>query len=268
MKLKTSQSYAIEGASQLEGSFDLKLLGTEYISIIDKTHQAAIEHNQISSATNSFFSVYGLGHKFFYHAQQFRSSKVFRYEVGLGYLENHDGTFVLKRSQPLFFSEYNQEISQVPGNPRPLYCGPDEFLIVTTYLPRTYIEILTDPNCLISSVAPHTPSLTYVSENSLVGRFGDFIESYPIDQLLSIPLVSQTVVDTITNYTKQLILKSSKLTCKNINTDYVALKPLSSKPPEKDGILFFNKEHNTICYYADNCWRELTWQRCLDETSS
>ena len=268
MKLKTSQTYAVEGASQLEQSTDLKLLGSEYISRVDRNHNIAVQNGQISSIKNSFFSVYGLDSKFFYHAQQYRSSSILRYEVGLGYLENHDGTFILKRSQPLFFSEYNQEISQVPGNPRPLYCGPDEYLVVTTYLPRTYLEILTDSNCLISSIAPHTPALTYVGENSLVGRFGDFIESYPIDQLLSIPLVSQTVVDTITSYTKQLILKSSKLTCKNVNTEYVALKPLGSKPPEKDGILFFNKEHNTICYYADNCWRELTWQRCLDETSS
>jgi len=268
MKLKTSPTYAIEGASQLEGSFDLKLLGSEYISQIDKVHEAAVAHNTISSSKNSFFSVYGLDCKFFYHAQQFRSSKVFRYEVGLGYLENHDGSFVLKRSQPLFFSEYDQEISQVTGNPRPLYCAPDELLVVTTYLPRTYIEILTDDNCIITSVAPHTPSIVHVNDNSLVGRFGDNIDSYKVEDILNMPVVSQRVLETITHHTKQLILKSSKLTAKNLHTDYVALKPLDKRPPENDGTVFFDKKNNTLCYYADNCWRELTWKRCLDEASS
>lgn len=267
MKLKTSQTYAIEGAIQLDGSFDLKLLGSEYISQIDKSHEVAIQNNTISSSKNSFFSVYGLDCKFFYNAQQFRSSKVFRYEVGLGYLENHDGSFVLKRSQPLFFSEYDQEISQVSGNPRPLVCGPNEFLIVTTYLPRTYLEILTDANCIITSVAPHTPSIVHIDDNSLIGRFGEHIDSHSIEQIFDMPVVSSAVLNTITNHTKQLLLKSSKLTAKNLSTDYVALKPLSSRPPEKDGILFFDKEHNTLCYYADNCWRELTWKRCLDETT-
>lgn len=268
MQLKTSKSYAIEGAIQNQGSSDFHLLGTEYVARIEKDYEYAVKNGTLSSSQNSFLSVYGLGCKFFYLAQQFKRNKVFKYEVGIGYLEQQDSSFVLKRGQPLYFSENDEVPNPVTGPPRPFLCHEDEFLVVTTHIPRTYLELLTDDNCIITSVAPHVPSIAYVSDNSVVGRFGDNIEAVPVDKIKDIPVFSQALIDSLTAHTKQLLLKSSKVSVKNIHTNYVALKPLDSKPPENDGIVYFDKKHNTLCYYAEGCWRELTWKRCLDETST
>lgn len=268
MKLKTSKFYAIEGAIQLEGSSDLNLLGSEYVNRIDKDYDYAVKNGTISSEKNSFFSVYGLDCKFFYLAQQFKYNKVFKYEVGIGYLEQHDGKFVLKRSQPLYFSENDGVPNPVTGAPRPFLCQHDEYVAVTTYIPRSYLELLTDDNCIITSVAPHVPSITYISPNSLVGRFSDNIESVPVSKIKDIPIFNQSIIDTLTSHTKQLLLKSSKLSVKNINIDYINFKPLDSKPAEKDGILYYNKNNKTLCFYADNEWRIITWQKDNNEASS
>ena len=268
MHLKTSPQYAIEGAQQLQGSYDLELNGCECVARVDVSYKVSVENGTICSSKNSFLSVYGLDCKFFYLAQQLKSGTVFKYEVGLGYLEKVDDKIILKRGQPLYFSE-NENIATPSNNvPRPFYCHHDEYVIVTTYVPRTYLELLTDDNCIITSLAPHVPSLTYVKENSIVGRFGPTIESIPVEQLYQQPAFINSVVDSISKHTKNLILKSSKLTAKAISADYILLKETSTRPPEKEGTLFFNKDSKTLCYYADNCWRELVWQRCLDENPS
>lgn len=268
MKLKTSKAYAIEGAIQLEGSTDFNLIGSEYVARIEKDYEFAVKNGTISSEQNSFFSVYGLDCKFFYIAQQFKNNKVFKYEVGIGYLQQVDDKFVLKRSQPLYFSEYDGVANPVIGAPRPFLCQHDEYLVVTTYIPRSYLELLTDDNCIITSVAPHVPSITYISEDSLVGRFGENIQAVPVNNIKDIPSFSQAIVDSLTQYTKQLTFKSSKITSKSISTDYLSFKPTNSKPPAKDGTLYFNKDNNTFSYYADNEWRLLTWQKDPNETAT
>lgn len=263
MKLKTSQKFAIEGAIQLEGSSDLKLLGSENVGRLGK------EYSYYKSIDNSFLSVYGLDCKFFYIAQLYRSNKLYRYEVGIGYIQQSEGNFFLKRPQPLYFAEGTSDRpSRVVGPPCPFLCPPEDVVVVATYVPQSYSEILSDDNCIITSVAPHIPSIVYVDKNSIVGRTGDNIEAISINKLHELQPFNESVINSISNHTKQLLLKSSKLISKNITTDYVYLKPLNDKPPEKDGILFFNKQSGTICYYSENCWRELTWKRCLDENPS
>lgn len=254
MKLKTSPVFAIEGATQESNSSDLKLLGSEYVANLGSDWSISVKNGEFKSENHSFFVVYGLDCKFFYIAKIYDPKKVRSYEVGLGYLYEKDGNFFLNRFRPLYFSEGEELPSPVYFKPRPLITSSPELLIVSTYVPQSYIEVLTDDNSIITSVAPHVPSSVVVNKDSLVGRLGDNIESINIKDLCKNPVFSQTVVDSLKDYTKQLLLKSSKITAKQINVDYLSLNLTNSKPPEKDGHIYFDKESGTIRYYYDNNW--------------
>lgn len=255
MKLKTSKTYAIEGAEQLHNSYDLKLLGSEYVSTLGKDWEASVKLGEFTSQNNSFLSVYGLDCKFFYIAQVYLNNSIEMFEVGLGYLYIEDNTTYLKRFKPLYFNEKGCDFpSPVIGNPRPLIASYPKRVIVSTHIPTSYLEVLTDDNSLIASVAPHTPSVVVVEQGSLVGRLKDNIESIDIRSLNNVEPFNLAVIDSIKNHTKQLVLKSSKLTAKNINVDYLSLNITDTKPPAKDGNIYFDKTSGTIRYYYDNNW--------------
>lgn len=255
MKLKTSKIYAIEGAQQAEDSYDLQLLGSEYISILGKEWEASVKLGEFSSTNNSFLSVYGLDCKFFYIAQVHLNNKIEMFEVGLAYLYIKDNVTYLKRFKPLYFNESGSDFpSPVVGNPRPFIVSSPKVVTVSTYVPASYLEVLTDDNSIISSVAPHVPSSVVVQKDSLVGRLGDNVESIDIRSLNTVESFNLAVIDSIKDYSKQLILKSSKLTAKSVNVDYLSLNITSTKPPAKDGNIYFDKTSGTIRYYYDNNW--------------
>jgi hypothetical protein len=106
-------------------------------------------------------------------------------------------------------------------------------------------------------VAPYVPSLTYVEKDCFVGRLDDNIESLPIKSLSKYSSFNSAVVDSISKTTKSLILKSK----------YITLSPSEKRPPAVDGTLYFDKNYDTLCYYAGGCWREIVWKRCLDENT-
>jgi hypothetical protein len=255
MKLKCSKSFAIEGAEQIDGSTDLKLLGSEYVANIGQDWLASVKLGEFKSEDHSFFVVYGENCKFFYIAQLYDPPNVEMYEVGLGYIYQKDKNFYLNRYRPLYFGQGENNIpSPVIGRARCFIASKPKLVTVSTYIPRSYIEILTDDNSIITSVAPHVPSSLVIEKDSLVGRIGENIENINIRSLNKVESFNLAVIDSIKDHTKQLVLKSSKLTTKSVNVDYLSLNITDTKPPAKDGNIYFDKFSGTIRYYYDNNW--------------
>lgn len=184
MKLKTTKETAFEQGIILENK-DIELVGCNKLCECDKVIGDFVKYNSICSKKNSFLNVFGLNSKFYYLVEHYRGDTVKSYEVGIGYLEKQGKKTLLKRFRPLYFSLDGSAPAPCVGPPTYFYVNQGEFLVVSNYTPRTYIELLPDPNCIISSVGPYVPQTVYVDENSVVGRFDENVQSIPISLLLN-----------------------------------------------------------------------------------
>lgn len=249
MRLKTSQTIALERGRPDYTSNDIELLGTEALLCVDE-----FKHLNVSSKDNSFLSVFGLDVKFFY-SLELKSNEAF-VERGLGYVEQHDGKFFLKRSRPFYIIDNGVTLSA--KRLRPIVCSDEECLLVSSYTPTTFIETLTDSNSIITSISPHIPTSVVVGKNSVLGRREENVESIPLTDLLDEGQVSQFALNAIKQYTKNLILNSPKVNVKRISTNDLQLNPQKSAPQRK-GVLYYDEKDDLLKYYDGQKWRMLVW---------
>lgn len=254
MKLKTSQVQAIERALPLKDSKDLELLGTEALCI-SPDYKRLIDSNRISSSQNSFLSIFGLDTKFFYSVTFSCEQHGFT-ERGLGYIYENEGKFFLKRFRPFYLIENN---SVAPVNtPRPITCSAlhDDYVVASSYAPSTFTEVLTEPHSIITNEQNHLPTSVVLQQNSLLGRHTDGVESIPIDTLVNEEMARKSV----TEYSKNLSLKSSKVDVKRLSTQDLQLNPRSSAP-ERKGVLYYDDNDDCLKYYDGTAWRLLVWKQ-------
>jgi len=185
MKLKITNQIAIEKGLELENS-DIKLLGCDCLCEHDKNLSDFIEQNSCCNKKNTFKRVFGFDSKFYYKIEKHEHSNIVKYEVGLGYIEKDGRNTILKRIQPLYFSERG-------GSPCPSFAGctsfncecDHNFLVVSNHFPENYLQVLPDAHCVISSIDKHLPSPVYVDKYSVIGRLDGNIVSIPISTLLN-----------------------------------------------------------------------------------
>jgi hypothetical protein len=254
MKLRTSKTPALERAKGVPFSPDIELLGTEALSEFPE-FKLSISNGDISSTKNSFLSVYGTDCKFFYSVE-IKSDSIGFIERGLGYVEQHDGKFFLKRNRPFYYIENGNAISLT--KPRPIAADDSLQVIAASYAPTTYIELLTDANALITSTSPHLPTSVVVDNHSLLGRLDGEIESLKISDIVNEGRISEIALNAIKQHTKNLILKSSKVDVKRLTTNDLQLHPQKSAP-ERKGVLYYDESENCLKYYDGEKWRTLTW---------
>lgn len=254
MKLRTSKTPAIEKAKGVPFSPDMELLGTEALSELPE-FKIAISNGDVSSAKNSFLSVYGTDCKFFYSIEV-KSDSIGFIERGLGYVEQHDGKFFLKRNRPFYYIENGNAVSLT--KPRPIAADDSVVVIAASYAPTTYLELLTDANALITSTSPHLPTSVVVDNHSLLGRLDGDIESLKISDIVNEGHISELALNAIKQHTKNLILKSSKVDVKRLTTNDLQLHPQKSAP-ERKGVLYYDQEEDALKYYDGTKWRVIAW---------
>lgn len=254
MKLRTSKTPAIEKAKGVPFSPDMELLGTEALSELPE-FKIAISNGDVSSAKNSFLSVYGTDCKFFYSIEV-KSDSIGFIERGLGYVEQHDGKFFLKRNRPFYYIENGNAVSLT--KPRPIAADDSVVVIAASYAPTTYLELLTDANALITSTSPHLPTSVVVDNHSLLGRLDGDIESLKISDIVNEGHISELALNAIKQHTKNLILKSSKVDVKRLTTNDLQLHPQKSAP-ERKGVLYYDQEEDALKYYDGTKWRVIVW---------
>lgn len=181
MKLKTSAVPAVERGRPVKNSHDIELLGTEALcDCSDQSLQLAITSKTFTNKSNCFCKVFGFESKFYYSI-----SLRERYEVGIGYLEKNKKQLFLKRSLPLFYTDNGTDVIPSYNLPRTFYCSDSDYLVVSSYTPRTYIELLPDANSLITSIDPFIPSSLHIDKNCVVARLDDRIVSLSLEDLFN-----------------------------------------------------------------------------------
>lgn len=254
MKLRTSKTPAIEKGRAVPFGPDIELLGTEALSELPE-FKIAISNGDLSSQQNSFLSVYGTDCKFFY-AVEVKSDTIGFTERGLGYVEQHDGKFFLKRNRPFYYVE-NGNVIPSP-KPRPIVESNDVFVIVASYAPTTYMELLTDANTVITSTSPHLPTSVVVDNNSVLGRLDNEIESIKISDIVNEGHISEISLNAIKQHTKNLVLKSSKVEIKTLATNNLQFYPQASAK-EKAGSLYYDENEKCFKFYNGENWCTLMW---------
>ena len=187
MKLKTSPILAVERGKPVNDSSDIQLLGTEALcDCSDESLKIAVQNKSLVNKSNCFCKVFGFDCKFYYNITAGE-----RYEVGIGYIEKKGKTLFLKRSLPLFYTDNGTDVIPSYNLPRIYY----DDVIISSYTPRTYIELLQDANCLITSIGPFVPSSLHVDKNSVVARLDDNIVSLSLDDLFNTEEFKRAVRD-------------------------------------------------------------------------
>jgi len=254
MKLKTSIIQAIERGKTVKDSKDIELLGTEALSI-SPDYKRFLETGKISSSQNSFLSLFGINVKFFYSVR-FECERHGFTERGLGYIYENEGKFFLNRFRPFYIIE--KDVISPTHIARPITCSElyKDYIVVSSYIPSTFTEVLTESHSVITSEHPHLPTSVVLQENSVLGRNTDGLVSIPLDSLIDEEIVRKSV----TEHNKNLSLKSPKVDVKRLTANDLQLNAKKTAPARK-GVIYYDESDDCLKYYDGTGWRRLMWQK-------
>ena len=246
MKIKNVNKLAIELATTLSEN-RLKLIGNSDLNgVIEGVHVGE------TNIENTFLSVFGPSTKFFYSASVLCKGVCKFSEIGIGHITLNGASPVLHRDEFLYHHTDNQTARAYKFSS--LDCsGFNEQILVTSYQPRTMHEVLYTDNCVLTSIDAHTPSATRLDKNSLLLRLNNSIESVRFDQLKDIDELSSPVKDLLCKYTKQIVMKTSKLDVKTVGVKHLVFKE-STKPLGKKGEVYYDEKEETLKFYNGHRW--------------
>jgi hypothetical protein len=252
MNLKTSTSKAVERAT-IDYDNNVELQGVYGLCDVSQPLYYAIKNKTITDC-NCFKSVFGFDCHFFYGLEQVKNNKTIQYERGIGHLEEKNGKLYLVRDIPIAMGDSPEK--QVPCvGCTPFRCTDCEYLIAYSTVPQIYAENFLSDNYLITSIGPFTPHSFQVSENSLVGRLEGPLQSLSFSDKSFL----DKLVSAIGTFTKQIILKTSKLDVKKLAATVLHIYP-SSKGVAKRGTLIYDDSDNQFKYYDGNKWKVFVCQ--------
>lgn len=257
MNLKTTTHKAIELA-RIDHEDNIELLGIYGLCDVNQPLSYAVKNKTITDC-NCFSHVFGNDCRFFYALEQVKNNKVIKYERGIGYLSDKNGKTVIVREIPIATGSDPSNQTPCVGGCTPFRCTDCDYLIAYSTVPQLYVENLLESNSLITSVAPFTPHSFSVSENSLVGRLDGNIQSLSLNENKFV----EKLWGALSLFTKQIILKTSKLDIKKLATNILQFVPIS-KPAAKRGCLIYDKTDDQLKYYDGEKWRLLLWEEDVE----
>ena len=251
MNLKTTRAVAVEDALQEVKSKSFKLLGISKLV-------------QVPNAP-SFLSLFGTDHKFFYIAEKIYKDAVKLRERGIGRVIQNGTDFFLERTLPLaYYVNGDSHAHPCHNGPVDFYLSEGEQLVVSSSFPLSHIETLCDNHCVLASNEAFSPVPIKLQEFSFLSRLDDSITSVPFQSIKDIPELSESILESVTSYTKQISLGSSKLSMKSkrgvISSHVFQLNP-TSNPPTKKGTLIYDEATDTLKYYDGTSWRSLSFTK-------
>jgi len=251
MNLKTTRVVAVEDALQEVKSKSFKLLG------ISKLVQ--------SPNAPSFLSLFGTDHKFFYMAEKIYKDAVKLRERGIGRVIQNGTDFFLERTLPLaYYINGDSQAHPCYNGPVDFYLSEGEELVVSSSFPLSHTETLCDSHCVLASNEAFSPVPIKLQEFSFLSRLDDSITSVSFQSIKDIPELSESILESVTSYTKQISLGASKLSMKSkrgvISSHVFQLNP-TSNPPAKKGTLIYDELTDTLKYYDGISWRSLSFTK-------
>lgn len=247
MNLKTTPVVAIELCSYYSEN-ELELCGCCALEQVNHTLKCAVQSKSLTS-DNHFEKVFGFNNRFFYALEQLKDRQVLRYERGIGYIYQKDNKIILKREIPIATGDGSGPPIPCQGTCSYFNCIDCEHLVAYSTLPSSYGELLLQPNSLITNYDPFVPSALVVEKNSVVGRLEGEIKCLNSEELASI----------LSNHTKQLSLKASRLDAKKIGTNCLELKPSNNKEVKK-GSLIYDEAEDCLKFYNGTTWKRIVYE--------
>lgn len=224
----------------LSGINDLQRINS--ILLADYKEGFITENNKFSN----FFQ--SPDEKFCYTLCSYKNNEIIRYESGIGYYL--DG-FVY-RYRPLRCGRNFSHKIECSNKLHYNFIGDT---VIYASMPRYLSDMFFSDNNLIFSKTEDCPVSIQIKPNSLIGRFDNTITD--ID--LTSPEFSNILAKCLSQYSKQLSLKTSKLDTKLVSTSTLQLKP-SVNDNAKKGTFIYDETTDSVKFYNGNKWRTLKWE--------
>jgi len=254
MKLRTTKSLIIE-LGQPSTNHRLILNGNELL----KEVVGGVDLSE-TNIDNTFLKNFGIDCSFLYSAALYATSTYCRLqEVGVGHLEIEGSTVFLCRDVPYYYVSDGELISSYNSFLDLQFDNKNEKLLLTNYSPQGLHELLVADNCLITSTSAYEPAVVQMQENSFLVRLDNGIESLTVDALSKKDNVKDWIKNTICEYTKQIVLKTSRLDVKTIGISHLILKP-TKKPLAKKGELYYDDSLDRLKFYDGKKWRLISYE--------
>jgi len=248
----------ISPATQIDDSYDLKLLSEDEIKHANYSH--------VSSKEILIQSAIKPGQNFFYSIEQYdcnkQNSKLLKKEIGVGEIKKIRRAYYLSREICLQFFDGN---SNYPVYRSKFYkfTEKDCPLYVTSVTPENYIECLAYENSVLCSINPFSPSPVELQENTLLGRIDGMIQSIDSEELRKI-LTDEQIVSAVSTYRGPLTLFCSSLDIpgqdSSVSSALFHSKPSQLPKNPKRGYISYDGDENSMKVFDGERWRRLLWE--------
>lgn len=252
----TKPSLAVETFSLNENNTDLLLLGIDGIEKANIDFSEAVYYKHITS-DNSIKNVIGVGpeNKFLYKIASYKDNAVVACEYGIGYAYEMDERTYFKRDRPLIQGKNEIQKQVIYNNGLRFYSPPNSTNVITSEIPTNITGLYFEKNMILVSRDAFVPHPMKILDNSFLARIGD-------SDLYSVKFdskeFSDLVASAINNYSKQLAMKSSKLSVNKASIKHLQLEP-SSKTNAKKGTFIYDEDNDVVKFYNGKIWRTLQW---------
>lgn len=241
----------------LENNFaytDPELTGIEPLRYISESLRYSVEANDVTSA-NKFVNVFGLDVNFFYIIESVDkiTKQICYYERGIACVYTKDNKYFLNRLR-VFVTGKNGADFVVCNDGKCQPINADHLTLVYSSTPPTYLECLGAEHTVLCSSLSTLPLPVAMKKNSLLARFEDVIQSVNFDDNVFVNII----INIFTSFTKQLKLKTSKLSIKRAECENIDLIP-SSNIKAKRGSLYYDESSDTIKVYNGTSWKTLAF---------
>jgi hypothetical protein len=235
---------------------DFLLTGHLNLENANQDYKIAVNSNSLSEK-NYIKNAIGLGpeNTFNYVLESFLNKKQIKHETGVGYAYEIDSVVRFKKLFAIMHGTDPEESHYCNYTQPVFYCTEGAVNIIRGFIPDVYNYNLHFDNGILISTAPYIPSCLHIKENSLVGRFNQDLQNISFDDPDFIDYIGRCV----SHYTKQLNLKSSKVSAKAISTQSIQFNP-SSLQNIKSNTLVYDENTDTLKFYNGIKWRTVKWE--------
>jgi hypothetical protein len=252
--IKTSPITAIEALTTSPDNQDLELIGQSPLVNVSKALASAVKAGVINDSI-SFSKIFGYETNFYYIIECVTNEKVTSYERGIGYIYQQDNRTFLKREIPIANGKNAAQcISSSSCGTATFNCCDSDCTVLYSCVPHSLVECFPFDNTILASQSRFTPQPVSLQQNCLLGRLDDNLQSIPLDNETFI----DKIVNAISKFTKQIKLKTSKLSLKRIECETIDLLATSNIRAKK-GSLYYDESDDTIKVYNGNEWKTIAF---------
>jgi len=257
--LKTTNQTAIELLARSSDNIDYQLAGVADLAKYSSIFETSIKTGQLNDSA-TFKNIFGPNVNFYYVIQSvcLKTQTPTLYERGIGYIYEKDNSFFLKRVLPVFRGKSaNECYVNYSGMPLDFGCSNEScYTYITSTLPVSYFESLVVPNSVLCSLVPFVPQPVPLQQNSFLSRLDGDIESVKFEDDRLVDKIAKI----ISKFTKQLKLKTSKLSLKRIESEVIDMVP-SSNVKAKRGSLYYDESDNKLKLYDGEKWKTIEFSK-------